>query len=107
MEWQPWVICIGLPNLLSLASLAKEPWLQGSLSSPGMANFNRIFIQPKQIYILQYSALFSCKKHCKIYGSPKMTQELRKQGIRVSQKTVARIMSEEGLRPITTYRIIY
>jgi putative transposase len=30
-----------------------------------------------------------------------MTQELRKQGIRVPQKTVARIMSEEGLRSIT------
>ncbi|MBY6277589.1 MAG: hypothetical protein CWE10_15540 [Symbiobacterium thermophilum] len=40
-------------------------------------------------------------KSRKIYGSPKMTQELRKQGIRVSQKTVARIMSEEGLRSIT------
>jgi putative transposase len=40
-------------------------------------------------------------KSRKIYGSPKITQELRKQGIRVSQKTVARIMSEEGLRSIT------
>ncbi|WP_267879875.1 IS3 family transposase [Parageobacillus thermoglucosidasius] len=36
-----------------------------------------------------------------MYGSPKITQELHKQGIRVSQKTVARIMSEEGLRSIT------
>ena len=40
-------------------------------------------------------------KSRKIYGSPKITQELRKQGIGVSQKTVARIMSEEGLRSIT------
>ncbi|MBY6270528.1 MAG: IS3 family transposase, partial [Parageobacillus thermoglucosidasius] len=40
-------------------------------------------------------------KSRKIYGSPKITQELHKQGIRVSQKTVARIMSEEGLRSIT------
>jgi putative transposase len=39
-------------------------------------------------------------KSRKIYGSPKITQELRKQGIRVSQKTVARIMNEEGLRSI-------
>jgi putative transposase len=28
-------------------------------------------------------------KSRKIYGNPKITQELRKQGIRVSQKTVA------------------
>ncbi|WP_236631770.1 IS3 family transposase [Anoxybacillus sp. UARK-01] len=40
-------------------------------------------------------------KSRKIYGSPKMTQELRKQGICVSQKTVARIMNEEGLKSIT------
>jgi len=40
-------------------------------------------------------------KSRKIYRSPKMTQELRKQGIRVSQKTVTRMMSEEGLRSIT------
>jgi putative transposase len=33
-----------------------------------------------------------------------MTQELRKQGICVSQKTVARIMSEEGLRSITVHK---
>ncbi|KXG10240.1 hypothetical protein AT864_01802 [Anoxybacillus sp. P3H1B] len=43
-------------------------------------------------------------KSRKIYGSPKMTQELRKQGICVSQKTVARIMSEEGLRSITVHK---
>jgi putative transposase len=40
-------------------------------------------------------------KSRKIYGSPKITQERRKQGIRVFQKKVARIMSEEGLRLIT------
>lgn len=37
----------------------------------------------------------------RIYGSPKITQELRKKGKKVSQKTVARIMSGEGLRSIT------
>jgi putative transposase len=34
----------------------------------------------------------------RIYGSPKITNELRKEGHCVGQKTVARIMSEKGLR---------
>jgi putative transposase len=40
-------------------------------------------------------------KSRKSYGSPKITQERRKQGVRVSQKKVARIMREERLRSIT------
>ncbi|MEW4072402.1 IS3 family transposase [Bacillus thuringiensis] len=36
-----------------------------------------------------------------IYGSPKITKELQKQGVCVSQKTVARSMQQERLRSIT------
>jgi putative transposase len=36
-----------------------------------------------------------------IYGSPKITKELQKQGVCVSQKTVARLMQQEGLHSIT------
>ncbi|MED3324951.1 IS3 family transposase [Bacillus thuringiensis] len=35
-----------------------------------------------------------------IYGSPKLTKELQKKGVCVSQKTVARLMQLEGLRSI-------
>ncbi|MCL6625068.1 MAG: IS3 family transposase [Alicyclobacillus shizuokensis] len=34
----------------------------------------------------------------RLYGSPKITQLLRREGVRVGQKTVARIMREHGLR---------
>jgi len=36
-----------------------------------------------------------------LYGSPKVTKELQKQGMKVSEKTVARIMKELGLRSRT------
>ncbi|MBG9568034.1 transposase [Brevibacillus agri] len=37
----------------------------------------------------------------RLYGSPKVAKELHKQGLRVSEKTVARIMKELGLRSRT------
>jgi len=37
----------------------------------------------------------------RLYGSPKITQVLRRQGVRVSEKTVARIMKELGLKSRT------
>jgi len=37
----------------------------------------------------------------RLYGSPKITQVLRQQGVRVSEKTVARIMKELGLKSRT------
>ncbi|MFB5193285.1 IS3 family transposase [Alicyclobacillus fastidiosus] len=37
----------------------------------------------------------------RLYGSPKITQVLRKEGLRVSQKTVAGIMRENGLKSRT------
>src|SRR5579875_2435196 len=37
----------------------------------------------------------------RLYGSPKITQILRHEGIRVSQKTVARILRECGLKSRT------
>ena len=39
-------------------------------------------------------------KHDGCYGSPKIHRELRKQGIRVGQKRVARIMQEYGLKAV-------
>ncbi|MEM5611194.1 DDE-type integrase/transposase/recombinase [Bacillus thuringiensis] len=36
-----------------------------------------------------------------IYGSPKITKELQKQSVCVSQKTIAHLMQQEGLRSIT------
>jgi transposase InsO family protein len=37
----------------------------------------------------------------RLYGSPKITQVLRRQGVRVSEKTIARIMKELGLKSRT------
>ncbi|MCL6633252.1 MAG: IS3 family transposase [Alicyclobacillus herbarius] len=37
----------------------------------------------------------------RLYGSPKITQVLQKERVRVSQKTVARIMQERGLKSRT------
>lgn len=37
-------------------------------------------------------------KHYGCYGSPKITRELRKKGMRIGQKRVARIMREHGLK---------
>lgn len=38
------------------------------------------------------------KRHDGCYGSPKVTQELHKIGVRIGQKRVARIMREHGLK---------
>jgi len=38
------------------------------------------------------------KKHDGCYGSPKITREMRKLGIRIGQKRVARLMREHGLK---------
>ena len=40
-----------------------------------------------------------------LYGSPKVTSLLRKAGRRISQKTVARIMKEQGLQSRTVKNI--
>ena len=40
------------------------------------------------------------QKHDGCYGSPKITRELRKQGVNVGQKRVARLMQEHGLRAV-------
>lgn len=42
----------------------------------------------------------------RLYGSPKIAQVLRQQGVRVSEKTVARIMKQLGLksRTVKTYK---
>nr|WP_244898654.1 IS3 family transposase [Staphylococcus lutrae] len=37
----------------------------------------------------------------KRYGSPKITKELMKEGIKISQRTVTRLMKEMGIRSIT------
>ena len=39
-------------------------------------------------------------KHEGCYGSPKITRELRKLGVNVGQKRVARLMKEHGLRAV-------
>ncbi len=39
-------------------------------------------------------------KHDECYGSPKITRELRKEGVAVGQKRVARIMRENGLKAV-------
>ncbi|ANS46759.1 hypothetical protein BT246_13640 [Bacillus thuringiensis] len=40
-----------------------------------------------------------------LYGSPKVTSMLRQKGRRISQKTVARIMKEQGLQSRTVKNI--
>lgn len=52
---------------------------------------NRITKRIHQIFV----------KSCRLYGSPKITQILRQEGERVAQKTVAKIMRENGLRSRT------
>lgn len=42
--------------------------------------------------------IFNQHKEC--YGSPKITREMRKEGIAVGQKRVARIMREHGLKAV-------
>ncbi|MED0671622.1 IS3 family transposase [Aneurinibacillus aneurinilyticus] len=37
----------------------------------------------------------------RLYGSPKITQILRQKGVQVSEKTVARVMKELGLKSRT------
>lgn len=41
----------------------------------------------------------------RLYGSPKITKVLQSEGEKVSQKTVARIMKEQGLRSRTVKSI--
>ncbi|OQM44366.1 hypothetical protein B6A27_17330 [Anoxybacillus sp. UARK-01] len=70
MEWQPWVICIDLRNLLILYYLEKIMVAKAPYQAP---------VWPTSIeYLFNQNKFTFCKKHCKIYGSPKMTQELRK-----------------------------
>lgn len=40
------------------------------------------------------------EKHDGCYGSPKITREIRKQGLRIGQKRVARIMRNHGLKAV-------
>jgi putative transposase len=53
--------------------------------------------EDSKLYLL-IKAVFD--KHTECYGSPKITRELRKQGLGVGQKRVARIMREHGLKAI-------
>lgn len=54
-----------------------------------MAKIRRLFIQYKEVY-----------------GSPRITRELRKEGITISEKTVGRYMREMGLRAIPNQRFV-
>ncbi len=51
---------------------------------------NELYVLIKQVF----------DRHDGCYGSPKITRELRKQGIRIGQKRVARIMREHGLKAV-------
>lgn len=53
--------------------------------------------EDSELYVL-IKQIFDHHDGC--YGSPKITRELRKAGIRVGQKRVARIMREHGLKAI-------
>jgi putative transposase len=43
-------------------------------------------------------------KHDGCYGSPKITHELRKQGVNIGQKRVARIMREHEFKAVKAHR---
>lgn len=60
--------------------------------------------QEDRDWYIRIKALFD--KHRSCYGSPKITEELRKQHLKIGQKRVARIMRENGLRAVksTLYR---
>jgi transposase InsO family protein len=51
---------------------------------------NELYVLIKQVF----------DRHDGCYGSPKITRELRKQGIPIGQKRVARIMREHGLKAV-------
>ncbi|WP_152961939.1 IS3 family transposase, partial [Aneurinibacillus migulanus] len=52
---------------------------------------NRLEVQIRRVFLASR----------RLYGSPKITQLLRQQGVQVSEKTVARIMKELGLKSRT------
>ncbi|PDZ42804.1 IS3 family transposase, partial [Bacillus wiedmannii] len=55
---------------------------------------------PRQVQREQVTKEIHCiflESRC-LYGSPKVTSILRQKGRRISQKTVARIMKEQGLK---------
>lgn len=52
---------------------------------------NRLEVQIRRVFL----------EARRLYGSPKVTQILRQQGVQVSEKTVARIMKELGLKSRT------
>ena len=56
-----------------------------------------------QAFLLRIKAIYE-ESDC-TYGSPKITEELRKQGYLVSRKRVARLMRQEGFRSV--YRLKY
>jgi hypothetical protein len=54
----------GFAKSVTAGRLAKESWLQRLHVKPSIARIQiEFFMQYKRIYILQYSALFPCKKH--------------------------------------------
>jgi transposase InsO family protein len=65
----------------------------------------RISEQKKRRTELTKEIRFTFHQFNKIYGSPKITRALRKRGIQVSEKTVTRIMKEEGLRSRTVKKV--
>ena len=61
-------------------------WRDGD-ASPAHARRARLTVEVKRLFA----------KHRGTYGSPRITADLRDQGWRVSQNTVAEIMREQGL----------
>ncbi|PND13406.1 hypothetical protein CW304_21840 [Bacillus sp. UFRGS-B20] len=65
-----------------------------------MENHTKSPRQNKRTITKRNTLYFSLESRC-LYGSPKVTSLLRTAGARISQKTVARIMKEQGLQSRT------
>jgi putative transposase len=79
------------------------------VSRSGFAQWERATTTPRKLsddeLLQRIRAIFRQRK--KRYGSPRVHRELRRDGVRVSEKRVARIMRENGLfsRPKRNYRV--
>lgn len=81
----------GIPHATACVALGVSPawfyrWRHGD-ASPRRARRQRLAIEVRRLYA----------KHRGRYGSPRITADLREQGWRVSENTVAAIMRELGL----------
>ncbi|WP_080787705.1 IS3 family transposase [Aneurinibacillus migulanus] len=76
--------------VLNISRSGYYAWATCKESEPSKRR-NRLEVQIRRVFLASR----------RLYGSPKVTQILRQQGVQVSEKTVACIMKELGLKSCT------